>query len=284
VKAVEYFVGRIEERNPSLNAFVHQGFDEARERAVDAERRLGTGEELGPLHGVPTAMKDLFDFKPGWPATFGGIPALRDNTTDFGCMWVERMEAAGAIILGKTNSPVMGFRGTCDNPLFGPTRNPFDTTHNSGGSSGGSSAAVADGLVPFAEATNGGGSARIPASWCGLVGYKQSWGRTPLVMRPNAFGGTAPLLFEGLVTRTVEDAALGLTALSGPDPRDPLRPARRGGRHGLDSPGGYAACGSPTAPTSVASRSILGWRRWRPTRWTRWTRWTRLVRRSKSWN
>lgn len=221
VEVLEAFIERIEQRNPSLNAFVFKGFDEARERARNAERRLTTGEELGILHGVPTAIKDLFDFKPGWPATLGGIPALADNTMPISCMWAERMEAAGAIVVGKTNSPVMGFRGTCDNPLFGPTRNPFDTSRNSGGSSGGGAAAVADGLLPFAEGTDGGGSVRIPASWCGVYGFKQSWGRVPLVVRPNAFGGTNPFVFEGMLTRTVEDAAVGLTALTGPDPRDP---------------------------------------------------------------
>jgi amidase/aspartyl-tRNA(Asn)/glutamyl-tRNA(Gln) amidotransferase subunit A len=115
----------------------------------------------------------------------------------------------------------MGFRGTCDNYLFGPSRNPFDTAKNTGGSSGGSGAAVADGLLALAEGTDGGGSIRIPASWCGIYGYKASFGRTPYVGRPNAFGGTAPFLFEGPMTRTVEDAALALTALAGYDPRDP---------------------------------------------------------------
>ena len=100
------------------------------------------GDELGPLHGVPTAIKDLFDFKPGWKSTFGGLPVLADFVIDAYCVFAERIERAGAIIVGKTNSPVMGFRGTCDNYLFGPTHNPFDTSKNSGGSSGGSAAAV----------------------------------------------------------------------------------------------------------------------------------------------
>ena len=115
----------------------------------------------------------------------------------------------------------MGFRGTCDNYLFGPTRNPFDLARNSGGSSGGSAAAVADGLLPLAEGTDGGGSIRIPASWCGVYGYKASFGRVPFLAGPNAFGGTVPFLFEGPITRTVEDAALALTALAGYHPRDP---------------------------------------------------------------
>jgi amidase len=222
VELLEATIARIEERDPSLNAFVHRAFDEALVCAREADAAVGSGALLGPLHGVPTAIKDLFDFKPGWPATFGGIPALRDQVIDATCMWAERMEAAGAIVIGKTNSPVMGFRATCDNVLFGPTRNPFDTTRNSGGSSGGGAAAVADGLLSFAEGTDGGGSVRIPASWCGIYGFKQSFGRVPFIGRPNAFGGTDPFVFEGLLTRTVADAALTLTALSGPDPRDPL--------------------------------------------------------------
>jgi amidase len=222
VEVLEAVIARIEERNPSLNALVYLGFDEARGRARAADAALAAGEALGPLHGVPTAIKDLFDFKPGWPATLGGIPALRDHVIDARCMWAERMEAAGAIVVGKTNSPVMGFRGTCDNPLFGPTRNPFDLSRNSGGSSGGSAAAVADGLLSFAEGTDAGGSIRIPAAWCNVYGFKQSFGRAPLVVRPNAFAGVSPFIYEGLLTRTVADAALALTALSGPDPRDPL--------------------------------------------------------------
>jgi amidase len=222
VEVVDAFIGRIEERNPSLNAFVYRGYEDAREQAREAEHALTSGEELGPLHGVPTAMKDLFDFKPGWVSTFGGIRALKDLVIDSYCAFAERVETAGAILLGKTNSPVMGFRGTCDNYLFGPSRNPFDTSRNAGGSSGGGAAAVADGLVPFAEGTDGGGSIRIPASWCGIYGYKASFGRVPLISRPNAFSGHTPFLFEGPLTRTVEDAALALTALGGYHPMDPF--------------------------------------------------------------
>lgn len=222
VEVIEAYIQRIQDRNPSLNAFVYLGFEDARQRAREAERALMDGKEVGPLHGVPTAMKDLFDFKPGWVTTFGGIRAFEDFVADFYCAWAERMERAGAIILGKTNSPAMGFRGTCDNYLFGPSRNPFDLSKNTGGSSGGSAAAVADGLLPIAEGTDGGGSIRIPAAWCGVYGYKQSFGRVPYTARPNAFGGTIPFLFEGPITRTVEDAALGLNALAGYDARDPF--------------------------------------------------------------
>jgi amidase/aspartyl-tRNA(Asn)/glutamyl-tRNA(Gln) amidotransferase subunit A len=221
VEVVDAFIERIEERNKSLNAFVYFGYEDARNRAKKAERALVDGEALGPLHGVPTAMKDLFDHKPGWVSTFGGIRALKNYVADDYCPYAERIEKAGAILLGKTNSPVMGFRGTCDNYLFGPSRNPFNLSKNTGGSSGGSAAAVADGLVPLAEGTDGGGSIRIPASWCGIYGYKPSFGRVPLVLRPNAFAGNTPFMFEGPLTRTVEDAALALTALAGYDRRDP---------------------------------------------------------------
>jgi amidase/aspartyl-tRNA(Asn)/glutamyl-tRNA(Gln) amidotransferase subunit A len=221
VELVHACIARIEARNPSLNALVFYGFDDARRAAREAEQAVMSGAALGPLHGVPCAIKDLFDFKPGWKATFGGIRALEGFVSDNHCAFAERIEQAGAILIGKTNSPVMGFRGTCDNPLFGPTRNPFDLARNSGGSSGGSAAAVADGLLPLAEGTDGGGSIRIPASWCGVYGYKASFGRVPFFGGPNAFVGTAPFLFEGPITRTVEDAALALTALAGYHPRDP---------------------------------------------------------------
>jgi amidase/aspartyl-tRNA(Asn)/glutamyl-tRNA(Gln) amidotransferase subunit A len=218
---VEATIERIEQRNPDLNAVVYKGYDDARRAASAADDAVRGGDPLGPLHGVPTLMKDLFDFKPGWTSTFGGIPALADQVIDAYCVFAERVEAAGAIIVGKTNSPVMGMRGTCDNPLFGPSRNPFDTTKNTGGSSGGSAAAVADGFVPFAEGTDAGGSIRIPAAWCGVYGFKPSWGRVPVALRPNAFAGTDPFVAEGPITRTVEDAALVLSALAGYDSLDP---------------------------------------------------------------
>ncbi|MCY7419127.1 MAG: amidase, partial [Chloroflexi bacterium] len=221
VEVLEATIERIEQRDAGLGAFVFRGFDEARARATAAEAAVLSGATLGPLHGVPTAMKDLFDFKPGWPSTFGGVRALAGTVIDASCVFVERVERDGAIVVGKTNSPVMGFRGTCDNYLFGPSRNPFDTSLNAGGSSGGSAAAVADGLVTFAEGTDAGGSIRIPAAWCGVYGLKPSWGRMPTVIRPNAFSGTDPFVAEGPITRTVADAALVMQTLSGYDSRDP---------------------------------------------------------------
>lgn len=242
VEVVEAAIAAIEARDPSLNAFVYRGFDDARRAAKAAEVQVMKGADLPPLHGVPSAIKDLFDFKPGWPTTFGGVRALKNNIAQFYCPFAERIEKGGAILLGKTNAPVMGLRGTCDNPLFGPTRNPFDLTRNAGGSSGGSAAAVADGLVPLAEGTDAGGSIRIPASWCGVYGYKASYGRVPVVIRPNAFAGDLPFVFEGPITRTVEDAALAMSVLDGYDPRDP---------HSLDEKLDY---------TSALSRGVKGMR------------------------
>src|ERR1700716_1803510 len=235
-------IERIELRNPSLNAFVHLDFAQAMERARAAEAALKPGTTLGPLHGVPAAMKDLFDFKPGWPSTFGGIRALRDQVSDAYCPFSERMGRAGAILGEKTIAPVMGLRGLADNYLFGPTHNPFDMSRNPGGSSGGSAAAVADGLVSIAEGTDAGGSIRIPAAWCNVYGYRASFGRVPFTVRPNGFMGLTPFLFEGTLTRTVEDAAVGLQVMAGPDPRDPFSL--------MDTPDFGAA----------TSRPIKGWR------------------------
>jgi amidase/aspartyl-tRNA(Asn)/glutamyl-tRNA(Gln) amidotransferase subunit A len=245
VEVVDAFIDRINVRNPSLNALVYLGFDDARREARKAEDAVMSGAKLGPLHGVPSAIKDLFDFKPGWPASLGGIRALKDNIVNGYCAFAERMEQrGGAILLGKTNSSLMGFRGTCDNYLFGATRNPFDLAKNSGGSSGGSAAAVADGMLPIAEGTDAGGSIRIPSSWCGTYGYKASFGRVPFLASPNAFGvADSPFLFEGPITRNVEDAAIALNVIAGYEPRDPFS---------LNDP--------PTDFTAATRRSIRGLR------------------------
>jgi amidase len=221
VEVVDYFISRIEKRNPALNALVVFGFEEARIRAREAERALFSGAALGALHGLPLAIKDCFDFKPGWRNTFGGVPALKEYVADSWSLWPELVERAGGIIVAKANSPAFGFRGTCDNYLFGPTRNPFNLAKNSGGSSGGSAAAVAAGLVPFAEGGDGGGSIRIPAAWCGVYGYQHTFGKVPVRLLPNLFGGTSPYIHEGPLTRTVQDAALVLSVTAGYHPDDP---------------------------------------------------------------
>jgi amidase len=222
VEVMDAAIARIETHNSKINALIVLHLEEARKSAKAAEAAVMRGDKLGRLFGVPVAMKDCFDFKPGWVCTFGGVRALKNWTATSYCVWAERMEKAGAIIVGKTNSPIFGFRGTCDNYLFGPSKNPFDLSKNTGGSSGGSAGAVAAGLLPLCEGTDGGGSTRIPASWSGVYGYKASYGRVPLVARPDAFSGTVPFIFEGPITRTVEDAALAMGALAGYDSRDPF--------------------------------------------------------------
>lgn len=222
VDSVKAAIEATTQRNPSLNAIIFTDFDGALERARELEAKIMRGEPFGRMAGVPTLMKDLFDSRPGWPTTFGGIPALKDFMPDYSSTYPSRMEAQDAILIGKTNSPVLGFCGATDNPLFGATGNPFDVTRNSGGSSGGSAAAVADGIVTVAGATDGGGSIRIPASWSGTAGFQPSAGRVPMVMRPNAFGAAAPFLYEGAVARSVSDLALAMNVLAGYDALDPF--------------------------------------------------------------
>ncbi|WP_370267340.1 amidase [Nioella sp.] len=222
VEMIDAAIARIERVNPALNAVIFTDFDGAREQAARLDARIARKEPVGAMAGVPTLMKDLFDFKPGWPSTMGGVPALKSFVPDFWSTYPQRMEAADAILLGKTNAPVLGFNAATDNPLFGASKNPFDLTRNTGGSSGGSAAAVASGLVPVAGATDGGGSIRIPASWCGVAGFQPSQGRVPMVMRPNAFGGASPFVYEGPVARSVADLALAMSVLAGHDPRDPF--------------------------------------------------------------
>jgi Asp-tRNA(Asn)/Glu-tRNA(Gln) amidotransferase A subunit family amidase len=135
---------------------------------------------------------------------------------------VARLEAAGAIILGKTNTPEFGHKGITDNRLFGPTRCPFDLTRNAGGSSGGSAAAVATGMVPLAQGSDAGGSIRIPAAWCGVVGFKPTFGRIPNTRAPNAFFSHTPFVHTGPLARTVRDAALMAQIMSGPHDDDPF--------------------------------------------------------------
>lgn len=213
-------IDRIERLNPVINAVVTTTFDEALAAAKDADRLAASGRWLGPLHGVPILIKDLFDFKAGTRNTFG-CRAMADFVPQQTCGYVERLEAAGAIVLGKTNTPEFGHKGTTDNRLFGPTSTPFDVTKNAGGSSGGSAAAVAVGMVPIAQGSDAGGSIRIPAAWCGVVGFKPSFGRVPIT-GPNAFSMHTPFVHAGPLTRTVRDAALMAQVMSGPHWDDPF--------------------------------------------------------------
>jgi amidase/aspartyl-tRNA(Asn)/glutamyl-tRNA(Gln) amidotransferase subunit A len=220
VAAVEACLERIEERNDAVNAFVTRLDDSARLEARRAEQQLVDGEELGPLHGVPVAIKDLFDYVAGVRNTFG-CRALESFVPPESVLYVERLRSAGAILIGKTNTPEFGHKGITDNLLFGPTSTPFDLTRNAGGSSGGSAAAVADGMVPLAQGSDAGGSIRIPAAHCGVVGFKPSVGRVAAAFRPDGFLHT-PCLHAGPITRTIEDAALMASVMCGPDEGDPL--------------------------------------------------------------
>ncbi|MDR2324208.1 MAG: amidase [Acidovorax sp.] len=213
-------IQRISDRNPALNAITFTDFEGARQAARRLQQKISRKEPLGPLAGVPMLMKDLYGFKPGWPASYGLVSGLRGNLATNYSVFPQRVEAAGGILLGQTNSPVFGFRGTTDNRAVGPTRNPFSLRHNAGGSSGGSAAAVADGIVPIAGATDGGGSIRIPSAWCGAVGFQPSAGRVPFIARPNAFG-SAFYLYEGPIARNVKDISLAMAALQGQAARDP---------------------------------------------------------------
>ncbi len=221
VTVVEACLERIGDRNDATNAFVTTIDESARTRAKRAERRLDRGESVGPLHGVPIAIKDLFDFKSGVRNTIGSKP-FAEFVPETTATYVRRLEDAGAIVVGKTNVPEFGHKGTTDNFLVGATSTPFDLDMNAGGSSGGSAAAVADGLVPVAQGTDGGGSIRIPAALCGVFGFKPSYGRVAQEGRPDGFASHTPFIHAGPLTRTVDDAALMLDVMTGPSPRDPL--------------------------------------------------------------
>lgn len=219
VEVMEATLARIRDRDDAINAFVHVATEEAMEAAEAAERALETGGNLGPLHGVPVAAKDL-EKVAGMPATFGSAP-YGDNVVDESEPWVERVRAAGGIIVGKTNTPEFGHKGTTDNLLFGATSTPFAPGRNAGGSSGGSAAAVSDGMVPLAQGSDGGGSIRIPAAWCGGFGIKPTYRRIPRKSRPDGFSHT-PFSQLGPHARSVEDAALMLSVMAGPHPSDPM--------------------------------------------------------------
>ena len=227
VEAVDAYLDRIASRNDHTNAYVTVVEERARERAREAEAAIDAGEPVGPLCGVPVAIKDLTDVA-GVRTTYGS-PFFSDHVPESNHAVVDRLEAAGAVVLGKTNTPEFGYKSTTVNPLFGATSTPFDPERTSGGSSGGSAAAVADGLAAFAQGSDGGGSIRIPAACCGVYGLKPSFGRIANEGRPDGFGHHTPFTYLGPITRTVEDAALALEVMAGPDPVDPFSLPERSG-------------------------------------------------------
>lgn len=247
VEVMDALLDRIAAIDPGLNAYCTVAADEARDAATAAEIAILSGEALGPLHGVPVSIKDLIFTRR--LRTAAGSRLLADHVPEEDAVAVERLRAAGAIIVGKTTTPEFGFKGVTDSPLHGVTRNPWDPTRTPGGSSGGAGAAVAAGLGPLALGTDGGGSIRIPASFCGVYGLKPSFGRVP---SGPGLPGWETLSHTGPLTRTVRDAAIMLDVLAGPDDRD---------RHSLPAAAGasfLAACEDGIAGLSVAWSADLG--------------------------
>ena len=212
---MDLHLARISERNPELNAIVSLDEERARDGASEADRT--PYDERGSLHGLPWAFKDTHDVA-GWLTTYGS-PLLADNVPDRDELVVERIRRAGAVPIGKTNVPEFAAGSHTFNTIFGTTRNPVDPTRSAGGSSGGAACALASGMVPLAEGSDMGGSLRNPASFCGVYGLRPSRGRVPAWPSENQWEA---LGISGPMARNVDDLALLLSVLAGPDPRVPL--------------------------------------------------------------
>jgi amidase len=217
VEVLHAHVARIGRVNPAVNAIVTTTFELAEADARRIDERLARGEDPGPLAGLPVAHKDLVQTR-GVRTTFGS-PLFADFVPDFDAAIVERLKAAGAVTVGKTNTPEFGAGSQTFNPVFGATRNPWDTNRTCGGSSGGAAVALACGMVPLADGSDLGGSLRNPAAFCNVAGFRPSPGRVPNWPSFNAWW-TLPVL--GPMARTVGDLALMMSAIAGPDPRAPL--------------------------------------------------------------
>lgn len=216
VEAVDAVLARIERLEPTVNAFVTVTAEPARAAARAAEAAVRAGGPLGPLHGVPFSVKDLI-LTAGVRTTMGSA-IFQDWVPEEDAVPVRRLREAGAILIGKTTTPEFGHKALTDSPLFGVTRNPWDLGRTCGGSSGGAAAALASGQGPLALGTDGGGSIRIPAACCGVVGLKPTLGRVPHVHAPDAFGNTSHI---GPMARSVADVRAAFDAIAGGDPRDP---------------------------------------------------------------
>ena len=238
VAVVDAVLHRIEALQPTVNAFITVTADEAREAARRAEAAVMAGAPLGQLHGVPFSVKDLL-FTKGVRTTMGSF-IFAEQVPGEDAVPVRRLREAGAILIGKTTTPEFGHKPLTDSPLFGVTRNPWDLSRTPGGSSGGAAAAVASGQGPLALGTDGGGSIRIPAACCGIVGLKPTLGRVPHVHQADLFSTSSDI---GPMTRTVADAAACLDAIVGFDPGDP-----------------YSRPEPPDDPRGVEVRGLrLGW-------------------------
>lgn len=222
-EVMDAHLDRIARVNPRLNAIVTLLAEQGRERAAAADEMLARGEAVGPLHGLPIAHKDLVLTK-GVRTTLGS-PIFADFVPDQDEIIVERLCAAGAIMIGKTNTPEFGAGSQTYNQVFGATRNPYDSETTCGGSSGGAAVALATGMLPIADGSDLGGSLRNPASFCNVVGLRPAPGRVPTW--PHRVGWF-PLAVEGPLARTVQDVALLLSVMAGPDPRAPIAIAESG--------------------------------------------------------
>lgn len=220
VEVVRASLDRIAALNAQLVAFVALRAEAALAEAAELDRRIAAGEDPGPLAGLPVGVKDLEDVA-DLPTTFGSVP-FKDWRPRGDSVQVARLKRAGAIVVGKTNTPEFGYTGLTKNLLFGVTRNPWNLDRTPGGSSGGSAAAIASGMVPLVTGSDGGGSVRIPACYVGAFGLKPSYGRVPVGARePGNMLPWVDTVCYGPITRTVRDGALFLDAVAGPDPSDP---------------------------------------------------------------
>jgi amidase len=230
-EVMEAHLAQIERVNARVNAIVTFLPEQALEGAEEADERLAKGVDVGPLHGLPVAHKDLVETK-GIRTTFGS-PIYKDFIPDGDDLIVERLRDAGAICVGKTNTPEFGCGSQTFNPVFGETLNPYDLAKTCGGSSGGAAVALACGMVPIADGSDLGGSLRNPANYCNVVGFRTCPGRVPVWPTLTAW---FPLSVKGPMARTVEDTALMLSVLAGPDPRAPISIAEPGSRFGRPLP------------------------------------------------
>ncbi|MBD0323422.1 MAG: amidase, partial [Aldersonia sp.] len=215
VEATESVLDRIGKVDPAINAFTLTDPDSALDSARESEQRWRAGGPRGPVDGVPTSIKDLLLTR-GWPTLRGSKTIDPDQDWAVDSPAVARLREGGAVLIGKTTTPELGWKGVTDNPLTGITRNPWNPERTSGGSSGGAAAAVAAGMGPLAVGTDGGGSVRIPGSFCVILAFKATYGTVP-IYPPSPFGTLAHV---GPMTRTVADTALLLDVITGPDPRD----------------------------------------------------------------
>lgn len=210
-------LSNIENQDKIINAFCAVNPEDAIKQAISLDERISKGEDVGPLAGIPIGVKDLEDAK-GFVTTFGSALHVNDKPAAEDSILVNRLRQAGCVVLGKTNTPEFGHKGKTDNKSFGATKNPWNLEYSPGGSSGGTSAALASGMIPLGTGSDGGGSIRIPAAIGGLSGIKTSQGRIPI-------GGTTPpgsglLTVKGPMARTTIDNAIALDVTVGADPTD----------------------------------------------------------------